>query len=117
MPNVMLATRQALADTMTTVSATTQTITHGATALSDLSAAGAAHAHNYRLTTERELALSRDEFDDIATDRAKLRIARARFQLDQELGRKDAKSLVEHFDSIEIIPDAQPSTPALHAAE
>ena len=98
MANVMLATRQATTDVLSTVSATTGAITHGVQAVANLATVAEAHSSFYRDRTILELQHSREELEIIARDNADVRIARARLTLEQELS--SDKDLKKQFDLV-----------------
>lgn len=85
MANVLFALRQTATDALGAVSASSSAVTHGATALADVSAVAAAHAHAYRAQTEQALALTADENALIGKQRAYLRMARTVKDINAEL--------------------------------
>ena len=96
--------------TLTAVSATAQTITHAAEGMSSLSQAGALHAHHFRNVTKRRLDLTEQEYEDIAEQQAKIKIAKAILSVEDEL---EDPRLREIYDCISL---RKPVT-QLHAAE
>lgn len=110
MANIMIAARTTTTDVLSTISAATKTFTHGANAVSYLAEAGSLHAEHYRNTTRRRLALTEEEYQDIAEQQAKLKIARAVYSVESEL--EDDPKLKAIFDSISLN-----SKPQLMAAE
>lgn len=85
MANVLFAARTALTSTLTTVSASAEAVTHGATAVADLAGAGAAHAASYRRTTEASIQAAEAETQLIGTQRGQLKAARAMLEIKHEL--------------------------------
>lgn len=85
MANVMLATRQTATDVLSTVSSVSTVIASGARSISNLTSVAEALSSAYLERTKKELELSASELEVIAYDRADLRIARARMEIDAEL--------------------------------
>lgn len=85
MANVLLALRTATTDALTTVSAATKSVTYAATSISDIVAAGAAHAHEYRVSTEKGLERTSKDRELYADIHAQTTISNKLLGLKQEL--------------------------------
>ena len=112
MPKIIASFRTAAAASFDTVTATAQTVSSGITSVSMMAQAAEAHAANYLRTTQTELQLSAEAFTEIATYRARLRVAHAKLDLRNEL--KDSE-LADIFNSIKFDHEL-PAKPAVSIA-
>lgn len=108
MSSLFTAFRRTTTDVLSTVSATTSSITHGAQALSSITESGALRARAYRDATEAEIAENAGRRQYERVNAAKLDVARKTLDLKREL---DAdKELAEIFYSLDDDLFAAPST-------
>lgn len=106
MANIMLAFRKTTTDALTTISATTNALTHGAQAVSALSETGSLHAQHYRNVTKKRLSLTEQEYEDIAESQAKLKIATAILSIEDQL--ESDPRLAAIYDRISLKSTKQP---------
>lgn len=98
MANVILATRQAATDIMTTVSRSTGAVTMGVTALSDLAQVGAINAELYRMQAQASAQEQLNQVEIVGKQRAQLKISRELLEIQREL--QADKELAAMFSTV-----------------